>query len=317
MDKRTLEQAFETVFHKKESFSDFCSIELNNEVEEFKVNSRKIYRTSDRLKKYLRFIDRVVFKELDVNSNVVHSYVRGRSALTAVKEHAGQTYFFLTDIKEFFQNITADDVRTVLTRNSEISPISDIGEYIDRIVEMVCWEGSIPIGFPTSPKLSNSFLLDFDSELHSYCTRNELIYTRYSDDVIISAKSMGFFNNISSTVQSFLNENASDKLKLNTNKTRITHIGNKVKILGLIITPDGRVTIDSKYKKIIESLLHFYINDKAKFDDLLSKTMHGKERSLFGMLHYAKSIDFEYVDKLQRKYGAYALSSLMEDKWSD
>jgi len=42
--------------------------------------------------------------------------------------------------------------------------------------------------------------------------------------------------------------------------------------------------------------------------------MNGKEQSLFGLLHYARSIDMNYIDKLQKKYGVYALRTLMEEK---
>ena len=313
MNTKTLEEAFNAVFHDEESFFDFCNVDQDQEIEELNFKARKVFRTSNKLKKYLRFVDRVVLRHLEKSTDVVHSYVRGRSVLTAVKAHCESKYFFTTDIQNFFSNITEDDVRFILDRDRKRIPISDLDKYFDLIVGSVVRAGVIPVGFPTSPQISNAYLLGFDNELHGYCVENKLTYTRYSDDLIISANEKERLFGLQDLVQKFLS-NTSEALKLNVEKTRITHLGNKVKILGLVVTPGGKVTIDSKYKNTLESLLHFYINDKAKFSSLLEKTLNGNEHSLFGLLHYARSVDPEYVEKLQRKYGAFALSTLMEDK---
>jgi len=315
--KRNFEQAFNAVFHDEQAFNDFCSLDVRSEIEEFVINSRTIYRTSKKFKKYLRFIDKVILRHLDKNEQVVHSYLKEKSVLTAVKAHASSKCFFLTDIKDFFTSVKTQNVLYLLTRDKLRIPITDFERYIETIANFTTFSGSIPVGFPTSPSLSNSFLLEFDAALEKYCCEHGFIYTRYSDDIIISSKSFEGFDKLENVVQTMLHNSASKDLFLNTKKTRVTQIGNKVKILGLVITLDGSVTIDSKYKKTLESLLHFYINDKDKYKDLLEKTLHGKEHSLFGLLHYVKSIDQAYLEKLQRKYGAYALSALMEDRWSD
>lgn len=316
MEKRNFEQAFNAVFHDKDAFNDFCSLDIKSEMQEFIANSRTVYRPSVKLKKYLRFIDKVILRHTDKNERVVHSYLKERSVLTAVRAHTPSKYFLLTDIKSFFTNIKKSDVENVLIRDQELIPITDFKSYIDTIVNFTTSNDSIPVGFPTSPNLSNAFLLEFDIALEKYCIDKALIYTRYSDDIIISGQSLDDVDGIENDIQVMLHDEASEEFFLNDKKTHLTHIGNKVKILGLVITPDGRVTIDSKYKNTLESLLYFYINDKTRYNNLLDKKLHGKEHSFFGLLHYVKSIDQKYLDKLQRKYGAYTLSTLMEDKWS-
>ena len=122
------------------------------------------------------------------------------------------------------------------------------------------------------------------------------------------------FDCIEDDIQRYLFD-ISSSLILNRDKTKYRQIGNKVKILGLVITPQGNVTIDSKYKKVLESLLHYYVTDRKRFNDIVADQWREKEHALFGMLHYARSIDPGYISKLQRKYGAYALKSLMKDRW--
>ena len=316
MDKRTFERAFNAVFHDDKAFSEFCSMDLTAEVKMLKFKSQNVYQTSDKLKKYLRFIDKVLLRHLQQHEEIVHSYIRGKSVLTAVQAHANNKYFFMTDIKSFFGCITASDIEKILQRDQDLIPVSDFSDFIPTIINLTTLDNSIPIGFVTSPRLSNAFLLEFDIELNKLCLDEGLVCTRYSDDIIISSSSVIDASEMEIRIQKLLWEFSSRRLILNKKKTRTTHKGNKVKILGLVITLDGSVSINSEYKKILEPLLYFYINDKNKYNDLLGKKFKGMEHSLFGLLHYTKSIDPQYIAKLQAKYGIYALSTLMEDKWS-
>jgi len=120
MSKRTFEQAFNAVFHDKDAFVDFCSIDVSKEVETFKVSDRTVFKTSDKFKKYLRFIDRVILRYLAKDEDVVHSFTKGKNTLTMVQAHSGNNYFFLTDIKSFYPNIKADDVLRLMKRDSHL-----------------------------------------------------------------------------------------------------------------------------------------------------------------------------------------------------
>lgn len=317
MCKRTLEEAFNAVFHDKIAYKDFLSLSLDSEIQRFEADGRVIIRQSKKFKSYLRFLNKVLFRYLAKDTSVVHSFIKEKSTLTAVSAHAKSKYFFLTDIKSFYQNIKKNDVIYVLRRDQKLIPISDINNHIDFIANITTYDDSIPIGFPTSPQLSNAFLFEFDCATKAYCESESLIYTRYADDIIISGKNFDELSSLKEKIQNILIESGSNKLWLNEKKTHITSIGNKVKILGLVILPNGQITIDKKYKSKIESLLYFYSNDKKKYADYLSKTMNGDEKSLFGLLHYANSVDQRYINKLQKKYGALTLRSLMEEKESD
>lgn len=314
MDTRTLEQAFNAKFHDTLGYNEFCSLDIENEITNLEIGLRDVFKTSPKLKDYLRFIDKVIFEHLQKHTNAAHAYVKEKSALTAVSAHSENKFFFTTDIENFFPNITAEDINNLLIRDSLLVPISDFSEFIPKLVELTTYKGSIPIGFPTSPKLSNAFMFEFDTALYKYCSEQSLTYTRYSDDIIVSANSHKLLDELEVRIQELLCQYASPRLILKEDKTRKKHIGKRVKILGMVIMPNGNITIDSKYKKTLESLLHFYINDEERFKDLLKRELRGKKQSLFGLLHYAKSIDPDYIRKLQKKYGAYALSDLMEHK---
>ena len=54
-------------------------------------------------------------------------------------------------------------------------------------------EGKLPLGFPTSPVISNAIFLGADKELQALAERTGAVYTRYSDDISMSSKDN--FNN--------------------------------------------------------------------------------------------------------------------------
>jgi RNA-directed DNA polymerase len=99
----------------------------------------------------------------------------------------------------------------------------------------------------------------------------------------------------------------SGRIQLNPHKTKHTHKGKKIKLLGMVILPDGKITVDIKLKQQLEILLHFYINDKNKFSDYLTNHYHGKLSTISGQLNYINSIDSAYLNKLRKKYGNYVV----------
>ncbi|MBL0664944.1 reverse transcriptase domain-containing protein [Aeromonas caviae] len=323
MIQRTFKQAFNAVFHDKENFEEFLTLDIENEVEKITVENkikkqhRLFFRQSEKLKKYLRFVDRVILRNLAKDNDVVHSFTKDKSTLTAVSAHSNNDYFFQTDISSFYSSITKDDVLRILKRDINLIPIVDISDYIDFLVSIMTYDGVLPVGFSTSPQISNAFLFEFDGELNEICRRRNIIYTRYADDIILSGMDLDHLKDMSSIIDTLIFKLFSGQITLNKGKTKLTWKGNKVKILGLTILPNGVVTIDKKYKNTIETLLHLYTTDIDRFEKHLSMVDGFNKRSLFGLLHYANSIDPQYISKLQRKYGSLAVYKLMEASQND
>jgi RNA-directed DNA polymerase len=88
--------------------------------------------------------------------------------------------------------------------------------------------------------------------------------------------------------------------------------------LGLCITPNGHITVDKKMKKNLETLFHFYLTDKFKYQDFLNKNYKPRNNKsteydkVSGVLTYIKPIDKEFISKLKRKYGNYLINSFMD-----
>lgn len=60
-------------------------------------------------------------------------------------------------------------------------------KYAKLFTELCCYNDKLVQGAPTSPAISNIIMLDFDNRVESYCKENNISYTRYCDDITLSA----------------------------------------------------------------------------------------------------------------------------------
>ena len=316
MNKLSLEQAFNSYFHDKYSFTNFCSLDIkSNYIERF--YSKKTYSPSPELKKYQQFLNVFMFDFMEVNTEVVFSYRKGVSIYDAVFPHKNSKYILSTDVKSFFLHIHSADIKRLILKNKDNFLISktEIEKNIDLLVGLVSYNDILPIGAPTSPKISNAYLLDLDNQLEKYCIKENIIYTRYSDDFIFSASSEKILSDLPQTINELF---ISLNLELNQKKTKLQKKGSKINILGLIITPSGHITVDKAIKKNIEVLLHYYLTDKDKYRDFLLKTYPKKSDKsteldrVSGTLSQIKSVDNSFITKLKKKYGSYIVNSFID-----
>jgi len=84
----SLQKAFDSTFHQTFDFNDFLNLDTTKEYGQFNIHNRTILSPSQKLKKFLRFLNSFVFDYADINSNVVFSYRRGENAYSAVEKHA-------------------------------------------------------------------------------------------------------------------------------------------------------------------------------------------------------------------------------------
>lgn len=302
----SLQEAFDSTFHHKLDFDDFLNLNL---IQEYQLLSNAKVNPSLKLKKYLRFLNSFVFDYAKININVVHSYRHEKSTHTAVVPHCNSKFFFQTDIKDFFHKITRLDVEKILDTALDNVPIHDIHQYKYQLLNITTIDDILPVGFPTSPNISNSFLFSFDNALEDYCIKNEIIYTRYSDDIFLSSNDKNSLMSIQDTISDYLNKFYGGRVKINIYKTKHTQKGNKIKILGMVILPSGKISVDIKLKKQLEILFHFYINDRKKFDDYLKNKYQGDFSKISGQLNHINTIDKSYLDKLRKKYGNFIVDS--------
>lgn len=265
---------------------------------------RKLLIPNDNLKGCHDFIRLFLLDYLPINDQVVFSYRKGVNAYDALKVHIGSKFFFVCDIADFFPSLGRVRIKSTLLTAVEGCPIADVDDWLERIVDLVCIDDTLPMGFSTSPSISNAALLPFDNRLQALCKDRELIFTRYSDDIIISGANRAALDGIEGIVAACLQDAMNGELKLHPCKSKFFHGGIKIKLLGMVLLPNGTITVDASVKEEIEILTHFYLNDKDKLAARVGGRLQTAEARLAGLINYVNTVDQNYLDKLRRKFGS-------------
>lgn len=313
MTPRPLHQFFDAMYHGKYQFEDFLELEPKEHYTPVPLSGRTIYKPSKVLKEFHTFLNGFVLVHLPVNTTVSFAYRKGVSLLEAVTPHADSRAFYQTDIEHFFESINVKLIKSVLTKAD--TPVTDLNNFFDHILDLITIKGSLPIGYSTSPVLSNACLHGFDERLAYISYKNEWIYTRYADDIIISGADRKSIQNAQSEIKKCLLEELGEGFKLNLNKSKLTTVGRKVKILGLVILPNGDISIDRSVRDKIEARLFFYINDRKKlakiFVEEKNDGMEDGLQRLSGLIGYVHTIDPLYLEKLRMKFGTTVIDSFL------
>lgn len=107
-------------------------------------------------------------------------FEKGHSIVTNAQVHCGADVILRMDIQDFFSSTSAERI---------LDYFRSIGwdEEAAHILLTICsWEGGLPQGAPTSPRLSNLVNVAMDARLAGFADRLGCVYTRYADDITFS-----------------------------------------------------------------------------------------------------------------------------------
>lgn len=213
-----------------------------------KNKTRKLatYRSEDcalRIKheKINRFI-----KERFIPSVFTKGYVKNRSIYHNALAHLYNDYFIMLDIQDFFPHVCHKQLADRLFYEMNLISAGQISRKECKEVVNSCSVSSrgLPLGFITSPILSNVYMKEFDGifygRLKTFGLKN-VIYTRYADDITISFQYADQSSPLDAQTQ-IINMAASllskYGLQLNRRKTRSynLNVSNHVRITGVNIT---------------------------------------------------------------------------------
>jgi len=310
MKQKPLKIIFEAIINGKYRFDEFLNDDISSLYETFFHKERKIYAPSKKLKSYQTFISLIILEHLPINTDVVFSYRKGTNVVDAVRPHQNSKYFYQTDLVSFFSSLDRNTVKNTLDNGSINCPAIDINEYKDRIIDIIVADNHLPQGFVTSPAMSNACLFGFDNFVSEHCKIKNLIYTRYSDDIIISSESRDEIG-LSQLIVEEAILNSTINLRVNQRKSKLVNLGNRVTLLGVSILPNGRISVSPEIKNKIESLLYFFKSDREKFHNILGDNEEKAMSQLSGYINHINTVDPLYLDKLRKKYGTTIIDALI------
>ena len=254
--------------------------------------SRVIHHPAKQLKAVQRWLLDHVIDEWPVHSAAT-AYRRGISIKANAEIHAASKYLLRMDFSNFYPSISDKDILSFL--NSERPSNTADWDLKDKnlFVNIVCRDNSLTIGAPSSPGISNAICIELDRRLAGLAQANQLIYTRYADDLSFSSRIPDRLTNIPAQVASILQDlSFPSALGVNPEKTRHSSKRSRRRVTGLVLASDGTVSLGRHRKRWIRSLVF-------KYESLNTE----EKSSLAGLLSFSKSIDPDFINSLVIKYG--------------
>lgn len=262
-------------------------------------SERTVFQPSKKLKMIQYWLINNIFINLRIHASAT-AFINEKSIKTNATLHRENRYFLKLDFKDFFPSLAFDDLHPIIVKWLADNDVSLNEEELSEVIRLTCFykKDMLPIGYPSSPIISNIIMYDFDSFIHSALSSDdkygEARYTRYADDLTFSTKKKGACNNIMTLVRNKLKKMSSPKLKLNNKKTTFaSSSGGSALITGLRICHDGHMTIHRKYKDKVRLLLSLYKKEALDESDV---------HSLKGHLAYIRHVDGRFYTKMQSKY---------------
>jgi RNA-directed DNA polymerase len=222
------------------------------------------------------------------------AYRKGRGILNHAQVHAAQNYLLKVDFREFFPSITGRDISALLKTNARLfTPPLDLSD--DPLVRsLACKNDRLTIGAPSSPALSNAVMFDFDTYWAERCGRNEVIYSRYADDLYFSTNRPNVLSTILNELRADLMRRDSPKLYINDAKTAFSSRKRRRLVTGLVLASNREVSLGRSFKRRIKSMV---------FKHGLGGNDADQIARIRGLLSYARSIEPRFITALQRKFG--------------
>lgn len=205
-----------------------------------------------------------ICKNNKINLNISHAFERNKGIISNAVIHKNKRYIINIDLKDFFDSFHFGRVRGYFGKNKYFElPI----EVSTIIAQLVCYNGKLPQGAPTSPIITNLICNVLDYKLLQLAKKYHLDYTRYADDLTFSTNDKNFLKNYNQFYENLNKIIIKNGFEINSKKTSLIYKNSKQFVTGLVV--NKKVNVNHTYYKKIRSMAHhlykdgkFCINDK-------------------------------------------------------
>ncbi len=292
-------------------------------IEEFQIGKSFFYKTNNLdLLNFHNWLNEALLNKIDTN-NASKGFERNKSYLDFFELHIKNYNFLRLDIKSFFHSINIKDIADAFKLYFDKDSIeikdkkypliffflyfttyiipnnSENKNFIDKRV--------LPMGFKTSPKISNIIFRPLDIQIQKLCLENGIIYTRYADDMLFSSrKDLTYIHtdNFINKISFILNQK---NFQLNDKKTiKAKHT---ISLNGYTIDSSKKeFRISNKKLFKIKKLIYMITTEKRSSQDILKK-LFPQDFRRYDCRYY----DSQLENKI-KGYRSYLLSFIIFDK---
>jgi len=185
------------------------------------------------------------------SNNISHAFEKQKSIITNAKIHRNKRFILNIDLEDFFDSFHFGRVRGFFNKNSNfLLPI----EVATVIAQIVCYEGKLPQGGPTSPVITNLLCEILDFRIMKVAKKYKLHYTRYADDLTFSTNDKKYLNLQDAFYNEICEEIVRAGFKVNEKKTRLQFKDSRQVVTGLVV--NEKVNVNRVYYKETRAMAH-------------------------------------------------------------
>jgi RNA-directed DNA polymerase len=224
---------------------------------------RVISAPQKRLKAAQHWILHNLLEKLPV-SGEAHGFCRERSIVSNAKPHVGASVLINVDLKDFFPSVSYRRVKGLFRKLGYCEEVATIlallctepdtvQAELDGMTYYVAQsERRLPQGAPTSPALTNALCRRLDKRLAGFARKHQLNYTRYADDLTLSAPA-GVTAHVGAML-AVLNKVAKQEgFTLHPEKVSVKRRAQRQEVTGIVV--NERLAIDRRTLRRFRALL--------------------------------------------------------------
>jgi RNA-directed DNA polymerase len=260
------------------------------------TDRRVIAQPARALKAMQRYVIAAKLNALPIHP-IASAYRAGRSIADNASAHAGKRVILKLDFRDFFNSITPGALAAVLN-DADLDTVTSA----DRImlIAILFWFNPLDnrlclaIGAPSSPFISNAVMEPLDRQFDAIARAHSARCTRYADDITLSANSIENLLQAEQELRQAVARAPQPRLRFNVAKRGIFTSAGRRLVTGLVLTPDGKVSLGRERKRTISAALHHITVGR--------NATHAHREETRGWLAYANSVEPAFVMTMAVKY---------------
>lgn len=206
----------------------------------------------------------------------VHGFAPEKGIKTNALPHVGKDYILNVDIRNFFHSIKKDVIESYLNRELGFS------KFATRVTgRLVTLRGSLPMGAPTSPLLSNLLFQKADEKISALSEQLGVTYTRYADDMTFSS---GYKSGVLEIKHHLFKLLLDEGFEMLNSKTRILRPCQSQRVTGVVV--NEKLNVPRKFRRKTRAMQHrlnvaMKMTNGNKYEALILASEHHAEMNGF------------------------------------
>lgn len=192
--------------------------------------------------------------------------------------HLYNSYLLQLDLTGFFGTIKRERVFYLFKSLGYNNIVANL------LTNLCTYNGALPQGGVCSPYLSNLICIKFDARLRGLCSRRDILYTRYADDLTFSCENKILLQKAKKVIEDIIKD---EGFKLNHKKTRYLSPSSHKRITGITVN-DGHIKASKNLKRKVRSMIHHAIVNAD----------YSKVNQIKGYISFVNSIEDGYKHKI-------------------